>query len=444
MTQTPFTKLLRVFGLAPAHQVAVLETRVLALEHKVTVDDRTGCFTRQYFDQAYDRDARPGDVLFFIDLDDFKSVNDHYGHLVGDDLIAAIGTSMRRTVGNSGFVTRMAGDEFLVLLHQPTSAEADALDRGLRKAISHSKVVVRDMTVARNASLGRIQIKSGMSPDDAILLADQALMVAKSLGKNRSSSIDERAISLSSKRPSVEDVRQGLQNREIGYYLQPIIRCDTSEIAGYEALLRWERPNGEILGPAQFLTTMTAAYDSKTMPPLLQARAVSEWAVVGQDKFITFNISSAFLARAAVEGLDWVGEIIGDVPRERIVFELVETIVNCDDDAIARVVADLRREGISVALDDFGVGYSTLERLQELQVDFVKIDSRFLTGAMQSQRDADLLKGMIDITHKLRAQSVVEGVETAEDFALVKSLGAHFAQGFFLGRPEAVDVSLPV
>jgi diguanylate cyclase (GGDEF)-like protein len=444
VSHSPLTRLLRPFGLAPLRLVDTLETRVLELERKVTIDDRTGCYSRQYFDQAFARDARADDVLFFIDLDDFKGVNDHYGHLVGDDLIAAIGQSMRETVGQAGFVTRMAGDEFLVLLFQPTPAQADTLDRGLRKAIAKANVLVRDMSIARNASLGRIKIKSGMSPDDAIMLADQALMVAKSMGKNRSSGIDDRAISLSAKRPSLEDVRKGLQNREIGYHLQPIIDCSNSEIAGYEALLRWERPSGEVLGPAQFLDTMTAAYDARTVPPLAQARAVSDWAVHEQGKFITFNVSSSFLARAATEGLDWVGEIIGDVPRDKIVFELVETIVNREDDAISKVVADLRAKGINVALDDFGVGYSTLERLQELQVDFVKIDSRFLNGAMQSQRDADLLKGMIDITHKLRAQSVVEGVETAEEFALVKSLGAHFAQGFFLGRPEPVNATLPI
>lgn len=444
MSHSPLTRLLRPFGLAPLRLVDTLETRVLELERKVTIDDRTGCYSRQYFDQAFARDARADDVLFFIDLDDFKGVNDHYGHLVGDDLIAAIGQSMRETVGQAGFVTRMAGDEFLVLLFQPTPAQADTLDRGLRKAIAKANVLVRDMSIARNASLGRIKIKSGMSPDDAIMLADQALMVAKSMGKNRSSGIDDRAIGLSAKRPSLEDVRKGLQNREIGYHLQPIIDCSNSEIAGYEALLRWERPSGEVLGPAQFLDTMTAAYDARTVPPLAQARAVSDWAVHEQGKFITFNVSSSFLARAATEGLDWVGEIIGDVPRDKIVFELVETIVNREDDAISKVVADLRAKGINVALDDFGVGYSTLERLQELQVDFVKIDSRFLNGAMQSQRDADLLKGMIDITHKLRAQSVVEGVETAEEFALVKSLGAHFAQGFFLGRPEPVNATLPI
>ena len=424
-------------------KVAELEAKIANLERRLTIDESTQCYTRQYFYTYFDLNAKEGDVVFFLDLDDFKGVNDHHGHRVGDALLALIAGAMIATVSTHGFVTRMSGDEFVVFLNNPSEALADQIDIQIRAAVTSVHVQIGELKVSRTASLGRVRIEADMQGHEAVFLADSALMRAKTQGKNRSSGIANRAIGLTAKRPSIEDVRLGLQRDEIGYYVQPILRCATREIAGYEALLRWERPSGEILGPAMFLDTMTAAYDANTQPPLAAARAASEWAALGQDRFIAFNISGAFLRRTAIEGLDWVREIIGDVPRDRIVFELVETIVNSPQDQIASVVSQFRERGIRVALDDFGVGHSTLERLQVLNVDFVKIDRRFLAGATKGWRERDLLNGMIQITHSLGAESVVEGVETAEEFELVQELGATYAQGFFLGRPHPIGAKPP-
>ena len=373
--------------------------------------------------------------MLFVDIDDFKGVNDHHGHLVGDRLLREIGRTMVKTVGAGGFVTRLAGDEFIIVLHRADAATAETLAKTLRRAVSDAAIRIGNLRVSRRASMGMVTVAEGMSRTECMNLADDALLAAKRAGKNR---LRRAARPASARAPSIEEVRLGLQGGQIGYHLQPILACADRRIAGYEALLRWERPSGEVLGPDQFLATMTAAYDAETRPPLEAARRVADWAVNQHDAYIAFNISEAFLARAAREGLSWVDEIVGDVPRSAIVFELVEDILTDRVDAVAEVVERLQAQGIRVALDDFGVAYSSLERLQSVPVDFVKIDRRFLRGAAGDARNRELLRGMIDIAHRLGAETVVEGVETEAQFEIVRAAGAAYAQGFHLGCPRPV------
>jgi len=203
--------------------------------------------------------------------------------------------------------------------------------------------------------------------------------------------------------------------------------------------LRWQRANGEVLGPARFLPTMTKAYGYGADPPLEAAHAAAAWAALGQGKHITFNVSSAFLSRVADQRLDWVQTIVGDIPFDRIVLEIVETVVEHQSSSVGRVVAGLRDQGIKVALDDFGIGQSTLARLQTIPVDYVKIDKHFLGAATQSTRGRDILFKMIDLVRASEAQPVVEGIETAEQLALVRQTSAEFGQGFFLGCPHPLS-----
>jgi len=163
--------------------------------------------------------------------------------------------------------------------------------------------------------------------------------------------------------------------------------------------------------------------------------------VLDRSKYISFNISEAFIKRIADEGLAWVDELVGNVPHDMIVFELLETIVDRSEDAAAAAISKLRQKGIRVALDDFGTGYSNLQRLQGLDVDLIKIDKRFVHGAAKSSRGLDILASMVDLSHRLSAQTVIEGIETAQHLDLARQVGATYVQGFFLGRPKPISHS---
>lgn len=418
---------------------AALKQRIAALEHRLGTDDLTGLATKQWFFDYFAENARDADALMFIDLDDFKSVNDNYGHATGDLLLVQIASALQTAVGDKGKVARVSGDEFVGLFHGIDDQGLEAISAEVLTAISKCQVPVGELLVSRHASIGLAKVKHGMKPRNALIEADKALMEAKRTGKQKAVLLKERGLQLATGQPSVEEVHLGLNRREIGYFVQPIFDIRQAELWGYEALLRWRRPNGEIVGPAQFLETMTEAYNYGATPPLEAAHATAAWAALKQHKNIAFNISSAFLAKVADQKLDWVQTIVGDIPTDRIVFEIVETVVEQDTSDVSRVVSQLREKGIKVALDDFGIGQSTLSRLQTVPVDYVKIDKHFLASAIQSPRDKDILFRMIDLIRASEAKPVVEGIETEEQLALVLETSADYGQGFYLGRPNPTD-----
>lgn len=423
----------------PATRIATLERRVAELEARLRYDDLTGVLSKVAFFDMFPEQDRTGHFLLFLDLDDFKSVNDTFGHEVGDRLIAAIAARIAAVVGARGVVSRLAGDEFLVLLHIGREDLARDLSKRLLEQVSACKVRVGELDVARKASIGMARIAKGMTAQQAIIEADTGLRIAKTDGKGRMVTPQERCRGLALTRPSLEEVRLGLKRQEIGYHVQPIVRLSDGRIWGYEALLRWRRANGEIVGPAQFLDTMTSAYDADSRPPLGAAQATADWAVNRQGRVISFNISTAFLARVAARGMGWVHDIVGQVPPGGVIFEIVETVINEPTDAIVELVQALRRSGVRVALDDFGIGQSTLHRLQSIPVDFVKIDRHFVAAAADAPRDRNMLFHMVDLVRASGACPIVEGIETRAHLDLALALGVEYAQGFYLGRPATVE-----
>lgn len=424
---------------AKTPDVKALEAKVAALEARLYYDEMTGAFTRQYLFDRFSEPMAVGGFLVFLDLDDFKSVNDHYGHAAGDRLLKRIVKDLISVIGDAGFLVRLAGDEFVVLLNQMPDDAFSQLECAIRRAIADAAIMVGTLKVARTASLGFIRLDRKLDIHTAVALADDALLQAKSGGKNRTQGFDRRAHRLRPVLPSVDAVRKALQDEEICYHVQPILRSADMAVAGYEALLRWPRASGEVLGPSQFLNTMTKAYNAETRPPLRTARATSQWAVHTKGKYIAFNVSEAFMLRIVADGLGWVEDLVGDVPHDKIVFEVLETVFERENNYVTKAVGVLRDRGIKIALDDFGTGYSSLERLHLLEVDFVKIDKQFVHEAAQSHRGRDIFQSAIDLTRRIGAQSVVEGIETAEHLSLAKQSGADLLQGYYLGRPKRCE-----
>ncbi|MEM1375504.1 MAG: bifunctional diguanylate cyclase/phosphodiesterase [Pseudomonadota bacterium] len=413
-----------------------LAQRIAELEVRLATDGLTGARSRDFFLDNYARYAAIHGTLFFLDLDNFKSVNDHYGHSAGDELLRRVVRTIAAVLGEHDFIARLGGDEFVVLSQRSRALDVEVLGDEILKACLTTELTVGELSVSRGASIGCLRLKPGLEVHGAIDLGDTAMRYAKSLGKNRVHHLNTHDANGLELTPSVDELKLGLKRGEIGYYLQPIVCCRRRSVAGYEALLRWERANGKVLPPAQFLDTMTEAYSADARPPLEFAREATEWVTRDQNAFCTFNISMAFLEKISGSSDAWVDQIIGTSPREKIIFEITEAAIHTEVEAIAKSVNALRDSGIRVALDDFGVGASNLERLQTMQVDMVKIDRRFIRGADTSMKSRDLLRGMVDIAHRAGAQVVCEGIEEPAQFTLVRDLGVELAQGFLLGTPE--------
>ena len=418
--------------------LSVLKSRIAELEQQLMTDAGTGIASKHVLFEHFERHALVGDYLLFLDLDDFKSVNKSYGHEVGNILLRRIAQAVEAVIGCHGIISRLSGDKFLVLVPADIGDIQALVDR-MMQAAQQAHVEVGELPVSRKMSVGIAQVQAGMTLVEAVVAADAALALAKKKGKNQSAILREHDTALVPERPSVDEVRLALKRGEIGYHVQPIVNLATMRPEGYEALLRWTRPNGDVVGPALFLETMTDAYDLMTKPPLEDAHRTAAWAVLEQDAFISFNLSTAFLSQVASHGTDWVKTIAGEIPLNKIVFELVETIVARETDAISEVVAKLRACGVRVALDDFGIGQSTLERLQKVPVDIVKIDKQFLHMASRSERDMEILKAMVDLTRSTGAICCVEGIETQAHLDLVRMLEVDWVQGFFLGRPAPIN-----
>lgn len=423
-----------------------LRKEIEALQNHLRFDPTTQTLSKAGFYEDYTKFARPGDVILFADLDDFKSVNDSYGHHVGDRLLFEVGQVLTEKVAPNGFVGRLAGDEFLILMPSSEAERDFAYSQSICSSVLTAKVMVEDVTISRSASVGFVIVEEEMDPEHIVINANSALRAAKLEGKNRARMFSTKILTENSRSPSIDEIRLGLKRNEIGYFVQPIFNLESLSCFGYEALLRWERKDGEILGPAHFLNLMTSAYNDETKPPLAAARLVAEWVAKKQCKCISFNISAAFLKQLTDKGTEWISEIIGEVPYEMVLFELVETIVDSGDDSMAMAVSELRDKGIRIALDDFGIGHSTLQRLQSVPVDYVKIDRHFLVAASISVRDEEILRGMVELIHASGAEAIIEGIEKQSQLDLAISLGASLGQGFFLGRPGPIaewDVSDP-
>jgi len=413
-----------------------MERRIAELEYRLATDGLTGARSRDYFLGNYPTYAANKGTLFFVDLDNFKTVNDHYGHTVGDALLKRIVDALQSCLGPDAFVARLRGDEFVVLTPVQDPYEVERMGHALLDACLEAAIERGELKISRGASIGCVRLNGKIATHEALDLGDTAMRCAKSLGKSRVHLLNRDADThRTDLLPSVDELRLGLERSEVGYYLQPIVCCQRRAVAGYEALLRWERQNGQILAPAQFLATLTEAYTTHVRPPLEFAREATEWVTIDQGAFCSFNISMPFLERIAAGDDAWVDDIIGASPRGRIVFEITEAMMESEIEVVLRTVQTLRESGIKIALDDFGVGASNLERLSAMPVDMVKIDRRFVRDA-RNGKSRDILKGMIDIGHKAGAKIVVEGIEEPEQFELVRDLGADCAQGFFLGEPE--------
>jgi diguanylate cyclase (GGDEF)-like protein/PAS domain S-box-containing protein len=412
-------------------------------------DDLTGLPNRarllQLIGEALDS-GRGRAALLFLDLDGFKTINDSLGHDVGDELLRQVGGRLAEQVRPGDAVGRLGADQFLVLARDCDTAEAAALAFRLQTSFSRP-FHAEGISVPLSASIGVAAAQPGADRAHQLLSdADAAAFAAKGAGRDRVHVFSPGLREAARWRLEVASrLRDGAVDEFVVHY-QPLVRVDTGEIEGVEALLRWQHPERGLLSPDAFLSV---AEETGQLIPITRwllgetTRQAAEWARQGLPLRMSVNISARhFSAETLVRDVRVALHDSGLAP-ENLVLELTETSVAEDPTRAEDQLAVLQNFGVRVAIDDFGTGWSSLASLLALPIGTLKIDRSLLTAAarLASNGTGPVLAAIVSLARTLGIRSVAEGVETAEHLQMVREAGCDLAQGYLLAHPmPASDV----
>jgi len=392
----------------------------------------------QSLQQVALRDAQL--AVLFIDLDNFKDVNDTLGHSVGDTLLTTITRRLQSCIRPTDTLARLGGDEFICILEN-TKGPATALavaDQLLE--LFCQPFTVDDKQLYLSASIGISQAPvDGMDVDVLVRKADAAMYQAKADGRNRSHFYTSAMTAYAQERIQLEgQLRDAISANELSVHFQPKIEVQSGRLLGAEALLRWNSAELGNVPPSRFIPLAEETgfiMDLGFWVLCETCRQVAAWDEAGLHvPVVSINLSVKQLERGNLpELLRTVMRETGITP-DRLELEITESVIMAMDDAFA-MLADLRALGVRLALDDFGTGYSSLSYLKKLPVQTLKIDRAFIIGIGENRSDESIIQAMVDISRSLDLVSVAEGVETAEQFAFLRRLGCDQVQGYLFGKP---------
>jgi diguanylate cyclase (GGDEF)-like protein len=382
-------------------------------------------------------------TVLFLDLDDFKRINDHAGHAAGDAVLIAAAERIRRCVRPTDLAARLGGDEFAVLLEDADDRHGEEIAHRIVALLSEAVTIAgQPCWVRASIGLASAGAGSGTDADDLMRHADIAMYRAKEAGKGQVREFTaEMHPNALTKAPSRDEILAALDAGEFVAHYQPIVAVGSGEIVAAEALVRWNHPRHGLLAPAAFVP---AAEATGTIPGI--DRAVLEQACLAAAEW---TAEDGYMPDAAVhvnlsgEGLR-TNELVGVVedvllrtqlaPR-RLVLELTESVLIAEMPTAQPVLASLRALGVRIALDDFGTGYSSLACLRSLPVDILKVAKPFVDGAGRTPHDHALLAMIIELGSLFGVSVVAEGIERQDQLDALADLSCDMGQGFYLGRP---------
>jgi diguanylate cyclase (GGDEF)-like protein/PAS domain S-box-containing protein len=385
--------------------------------------------------------SRQSLAVVYLDLDDFKAVNDQYGHGVGDDLLVVVSQRMRDALREGDTLSRIGGDEFVAVLtnlNDPQDCKP-ALDRLLLAAAS--PVILGETTLQVSVSLGvTLYPQDGADADLLLRHADQALYLAKQSGRNRYHLFDVALdAAVSTQREGLQHIREALEGDQFILYYQPKVNMRTGEVIGVEALIRWQHAERGLLPPAAFLPlienhALTVDIGEWVIDSALTQMAL--WRRQGLEIPVSVNVSAHQLQQA--DFVERLGQLLARHPSVRpgdLQMEVLETSALEDLIRVSQVIDDCRHIGVNFALDDFGTGYSSLTYLKRLPVSLLKIDQSFVRDMLEDPDDLAILEGVIGLASAFRREVIAEGVETIEHGKLLLQLGCELAQGYVIAHP---------
>jgi diguanylate cyclase (GGDEF)-like protein/PAS domain S-box-containing protein len=441
---------LRCIGLV--REVTDAKRSVERLMHDAVHDSLTGLANRELFLDRLgvamtrakaEANLRP--TILFIDLDKFRNINKSFGLIVGDSLLLTLSRRLPRHIGPLDTLARVSGDQFAVLLlgeHEPR--ELAIVAERIRHAI-RAPIRIAGQEIVLTGSIG-IAIADGSqaAPEDLLREAEIAMHRAKGSGTDRIE-IFQPAMRTQDERAILEgELRRAIEQRQITLLYHPIISLSTEELAGFEALVRWQHPKLGLLDPADFIPVAEESDLIVRLGSLVLGRAVADIARwqkelprPEQPLFISVNISSRHLLHPDL--MPEIRNLLGRnaLPRGSLRLEIAEALVMENPEQATQLLEHLQSTGVELVLDGFGTGYSSLSYLQRLPFDTVKIDRAFVHQSSDAGTGQAMMRSLVALLHGLDRKIIAEGVETQEDAGALRSLGCEYAQGEFYNEPKA-------
>jgi diguanylate cyclase (GGDEF)-like protein len=404
------------------------------LQAQALTDGLTGLANRSAFSAAMTEALDSPDCeswVLFLDLDDFKVVNDSLGHRAGDRLLAHLGRQLTTTLRDTDVCARRGGDEFAVLLRDATEDDARRIGRRVVELIS-TPVQLAEGLARIGASVGVTRVQPGSTETLVVHQADVAMYAAKAAGKNRVQFFHPDLLRVDDSAAAEAELRAAVDGGELVLAYQPVVSAVDGACTAVEALVRWAHPTRGLLAPAAFLPL---AEETGAIVPLGERvlRAACADAAGWADGFspVAVHVNASPTQLAHPRFVELVRESLADagLAPERLVIEVTETTV-LDSPVVTATLDELVALGVGVALDDFGTGYSALTTLRSLPISIVKIDKSFVAGVLTHPADQAVVEAIVQMASRLGLETVAEGVESVEQQAFLQAAGIDALQGY--------------
>jgi len=385
-------------------------------------------------------------TVMALDLDRFKNINDGFGYEVGNRLLMEMADRLKTLMDNlSGSVYRQSGDEFFVLINGHNIQQVTHVAKNILTCVS-KPFTADNQEVSFTASLGiAMYPRNGRSPEQLLQCADSAVTLAKSGGRNTFRFYDESSHTRSLEYMKIENgLRNAVNNNELLLYFQPIFDAQTQKICAVESLIRWPHPEWGMVPPDQFIPIAEESGQiveiGKWIIRTAFAQALHWYQEFGLAVPLAVNISVVQFRRAD-DLHNLLAELLSasSLPPHLICLEITESIAMEDNAFTKQTIDRLHALGVTIAIDDFGSGYSSLNYLKRLSVDKLKIDQGFVIDMGEDPRDIAILRSVVELAHSLGFRTVAEGVETAEQYEQLRDIGCDEIQGYHFARPMTAE-----
>jgi diguanylate cyclase (GGDEF)-like protein len=410
-----------------------LPNRVLFLE----MLERAISHARQRRERSY--------AVLFIDIDHFKVVNDSLGHMVGDELLWAIGARLKGALRSTDTLARFGGDEFAILMdareHKDAATQlADRVQKSLQQVFR-----VEGHELHMSASIGIVgDVASYEHAEDLLRDADLAMYEAKALGKSRSQSFAVRMRKRAFLRLDMEaELRRALKGNEILVHFQPILSLQTERVCGLEALVRWQHPKRGLLRPRDFLAVAEESGLILRMGEQVMGTACAEMNLLEEvypqlaELGVSVNLSNKQFSRPGLVATVDDALRRSGLPARSLKLEITERVLIENQRVANRVFSELNSMGVRLDIDDFGTGYSALGYLQHFPIHALKIDQGFVEGMRKSRKGLGLVRAIVAMAHELGMQTVAEGITNRGQMNDLVALQCDYGQGLLLAKPMA-------
>ena len=385
-------------------------------------------------------------ALLYLDLDDFKAINDFHGHDVGDNLLVEVANRLSQVISKKRNIYRLGGDEFTIIIDQfEDNAYLEALSQTILDQLSAPYCLEKDKLYI-SASIGiSLYPKHAKNSDSLLRYADEAMFSAKAHGRNQYQFFTQKLHQdILYRMQVISDLRSSLEKEQFELHYQPIVVLNTGEIKKAEALIRWNHPVHGLTMPLEFIKIAEETshiIDIGDWVFKTASKQLKQWrSEINPDLIMSVNTSPAQYQYKTSTMDSWFEHLQTlELDPHAIIIEITESMIMKENSHIEEKLMQFGNQGIQVALDDFGTGYSSLSHLNKFDIDFIKIDQTFISHLSMHSQQLELCEAIIIMAHKLGLSVIAEGIETEEQRRLLMKIGCDYGQGYLFATPMPKD-----